>query len=170
MGAHERPPRLTEDDIKAICPRLEHDRAFRIASPPDSGQNCFGWAAGERKRWDPVPTMAPTRAGVFWPAGVPLLKTVNAFVAAYATIGYEPCPGPEREAGFEKIALYVDESGEPLHASHQSESGTWTSKLGGANDIEHGSPEAVETPFFGRPLYYLRRPVRDSGRSPDGSR
>ena len=41
------------------------------------------------------------------------------------------------EAGFEKIAIFVDATGEPTHAARQMGSGMWTSKLGTAHDIAH---------------------------------
>jgi hypothetical protein len=160
MGSSKRLHLVTEEEIKAICAGLQTDPHFDITSPEDFGQNCFGFAADEKRRWDPAPIMAPTTAGVFWPAGVPLLNTVSAFRAAYATIGYEPCPDAEVEAGFEKIALYVDESGEPTHAARQYESGIWASKLGGGNDIVHGSPEALDSTLLGRAAHFLRRRIR----------
>ena len=86
------------------------------------------------------------------------MPTLAAFIAAYATIGFEPCDDGQPEAGFEKIAIYVDDAGEPVHAARQLPSGVWTSKLGGANDIEHGSPEGVEAPLCGKASQYLRRP------------
>lgn len=150
---------MTEDELRDIFPSLAADEQFRISSPHDHGYNCFAWAAGEdHRRWDPVPTLAPTRAGVYWPEGVPLLPSRAAFVAAYGTIGYEICDSPELEDGFEKVVLYENASGEPVHASRQLSSGAWTSKLGGGNDIEHGSTTGLEAPLTGSPAVYLRRP------------
>lgn len=141
-----------------MFPNLVTDAAFRITSPHDYGYNCFAWAAGEDgRRWDPVLEIAPTRAGVYWPADVPVLPSRSAFVAAFATIGYEVCAGPELEDGFEKVVLYENESGEPVHASRQLPGGEWTSKLGNANDIEHGVPEGLAAPLCGTPAVYLRR-------------
>jgi hypothetical protein len=52
-------------------------------------------------------------------SGVPAEETLDAFAAAFATIGYVLCAGPEREAGFEKIAVYALASGAPTHAARQ---------------------------------------------------
>jgi hypothetical protein len=151
---------VTEEEIKDICPQLERDPHFRIASPVDLGQNCFGFAAGDARRWDPAPVMSPTRAGIYWPPGVPSLNTVNAFIQAYETIGYTQCDDDQYEEGYEKVAVYISDSDEPLHAARQQEGGIWASKLGGGNDIEHGSPETIEgSRMLGRAAYYLRRPL-----------
>jgi hypothetical protein len=151
---------MTEDELRDIFPNLVGDASFRIASPHDHGYNCFAWAAGEdERRWDPVLEIAPTRAGVYWPPGVPLLPSRNAFVAAFASIGYAVCEGPALEAGYEKVVIYENASGEPVHASRQLPSGVWTSKLGGANDIEHGEPDGLTAPLCGAPAVYLRRPL-----------
>ena len=149
---------MNADEICDIFPGLTTDPHFRIASPQDHAYNCFAWAAGEDHRWwDPVPLIAPTQAGVHWPADVPVLPSRAAFIAAYATIGYEVCTAPELEDGFEKIALYENADGEPIHAARQLDSGIWTSKLGGANDIEHGGPDTVAAPLSGAPAVFLRR-------------
>jgi hypothetical protein len=150
---------MTEEDILALCPALADDPNFRITSPPNPANNCFGWTAGdENRRWDATPTMAPTRAGLYWPPGIPLLNTISAYMAAYETIGYAECEGPEPEEGMEKIALYVNPHEEPGHAARQLPSGTWTSRLGAANDIEHGAPEGVENLMFGRAVRFMKRP------------
>jgi len=150
---------MNAEEICVIFPGLTVDPHFRIASPHDPAYNCFAWAAGDDHRWwDPVPLIAPTRAGVHWPAHVPVLLSRAAFIAAYATIGYEVCADPKLEEGFEKIALYENADGEPVHAARQLDSGVWTSKLGRANDIEHGAPETIEAPLSGAPALFLRRP------------
>ncbi len=46
---------------------------------------------------------------------------------------------------FEKIAIYVDTDGVPTHAARQLPDGSWTSKLGDWEDIQHQTLEALET-------------------------
>ncbi|MGL6097589.1 MAG: DUF7689 domain-containing protein [Fimbriiglobus sp.] len=59
---------------------------YRPTSPPDDGYNCIAWAAGEADRW-----WWPDPFGVsFWPPGVPRAESVEAFVAAYTTLGFRP--------------------------------------------------------------------------------
>jgi hypothetical protein len=59
-------------------------------------------------------------------------------VAAFATLGYEPCEGEAVEPGWERIALYGTADGVLTHAARQLLNGRWTSKLGCWEDIEHG--------------------------------
>jgi hypothetical protein len=81
---------------------------------------------------------------------------VAAFVAAFGTLGYEPCADGTLEDGFEKIAIYRSPSG-IQHAARQLSTGRWTSKLGGLEDIEHGSPAELEGAEYGQVVQYLRR-------------
>lgn len=81
---------------------------------------------------------------------------LSAFVAAFGTLGYEPCSDGDLEDGFEKIAIYRSPSG-IQHAARQLGTGRWTSKLGGLEDIEHGSPAELEGVEYGRVVQYLRR-------------
>ncbi len=80
-----------------------------------------------------------------------------AFVAAFETLGYEPCADGALEGGFEKIAIYRSPSG-VQHVARQLGTGRWTSKLGGLEDIEHDSPTELEGVEYGRVVQYLRRP------------
>src|SRR5262249_26347171 len=121
--------------------------------------NCIAWAAGEHDRWWwPDPQM-----DYYWPDGVPREQTVEAFIEAYRTIGYEVCLDGVREAGFQKIVIYAKNNGEPTHAARQLPDGTWTSKLGQNVDVEHSTPESIlqfqDCYRYGRPLHYMRRPI-----------
>ena len=125
-----------------------------IESPRDRAYNCIAWAAGETTRfWWPDP-MGTT----YWPAGAPSEETVGAFIQAYATLGYSPCESAALEQDFEKIAVYTKDA-KPTHAARQLRNGSWTSKLGRQEDIEHESPEAIEGPAYGKVAVILRRPV-----------
>ena len=64
-------------------------------------------------------------------------ETLQAYILAYKTLGYEICNGDTLEAGYQKIAIYVDSIGIPTHAARQLANGKWTSKLGWLEDIEH---------------------------------
>jgi hypothetical protein len=124
---------------EAYFPRLTRI-AYRVTSPATPNYNCIAHAAGRSDSWW-WPEDAP---GVLWPEGVAKEATVTAFVEAYAQDGYEECSSPALEAGFEKIALYVDLDGVPTHAAHQLPDGSWSSKLGEWEDIEHATLEALE--------------------------
>ncbi len=81
-----------------------------------------------------------------------------AFVAAFSTLGYEPCADGALEDGFEKVAIYESPQGVE-HASRQLRTGRWTSKLGNREDIEHESPTELEGDLYGEVKQYMRRPA-----------
>ena len=97
----------------------------------------------------------------YWPLGIRRAETVQAFMQAYATLGFERCTDGSLEAGVEKIALFGKTRGAtvvPTHAALQLESGQWTSKLGELQDINHVTANAVAGPLYGSILCYLARP------------
>lgn len=134
---------------------------YAITSEPTIQYNCIAWAAGDATRW-----WWPDSWGEgYWPAGVDRVETLEAFVEAYRTLGYEPCVTSAHEDGFEKVAIYVDRDELPQHAARQLENGRWTSKLGELEDIEH-TLEGLEGAHYGRIAQVLRRPIP---RSDDGA-
>jgi hypothetical protein len=133
---------------------------YRVTSPADDGYNCIAWSATETDRWwwpDPL------GAG-YWPEGVVRAETQEAFVAAYATIGFVSAVDDSLQPGVEKIAVYA-KGGRPTHAARQLPSGRWTSKLGRAEDIEHDLP-ALAGDVYGAVAFILQRP-RPTGDSPE---
>jgi hypothetical protein len=149
---------VTEDDIKTIFPALADDPAFRVSSDAEPGYNCIAFAAGDTDQvWEPMGSAAVTPAGTYWPPGVVAFSTVNAHVAAFQSIGYEICATDEFEDGWEKVVIYALADGTPVHAARQVGPATWTSKLGGAEDIEHDSPERLNGSWYGEPAVVLRR-------------
>ena len=84
-------------------------------------------------------------------------------VAAFAAIGFEPCESGKPEPGFEKVALYADSSRRYTHATRQLPNGTWISKLGQAEDIEHDTAEDVAGGVYGEVAGFMRRPVAAGG-------
>lgn len=83
----------------------------RITSARTPAYDCIACAANDETRWwwpDP---------DSFWPASAPLEESVDAFVAAYASVGYAPCQHGASEAGFEKIAIFATPDGRPQHAA-----------------------------------------------------
>ena len=94
---------------------------------------------------------------VYWPPDVPREVTLEAFVSAYAALGYVDC-GEDGgfEEGFEKVALYAKD-GIPCHAARQIDACYWTSKLGRGEDISHRL-EHLEGEHYGKVVQYLKRP------------
>lgn len=130
--------------------------AYQVTSPATRDYNCIAWAAGDTKRWW-WPDLDPDDDTMYWPANVPVEETLAAVAAAFATIGYAPWSGEEREEGFEKVALFARD-GEPTHAARQLPSGRWTSKLGRSEDIEHDL-RAICGEVYGIVAMILRRPI-----------
>ena len=127
------------------------------ATPPGgpfTPYNCWAFAAGESlKRWEPDPSNQ-----YFWPAEAPREYTIPAFVAAYGTIGYERCSDGSLEVSYEKIVIYTTPDGVVRHAARQLSDGRWISKMGHAEDIIHGTPEALNNSPYGQAVLYMGRP------------
>src|SRR5205823_3917683 len=105
--------------------------------------NCIAWAVGRTDRpWWPA-----AGGDAYWPDGIPNEETVEAFVLAFATLGFEPCDRGDPEPGYEKIALYARD-GKPTHAARQLPDGKWTSKLGKESVVTHNTPRGVEGPVY----------------------
>jgi hypothetical protein len=94
----------------------------------------------------------------FWPPQVPRVLSLDAFRAAFATLGYVECVGEEPEPGFEKIAVFADDQGIPRHAARQTSTSRWTSKLGIMEDIEHALHD-LEGSLYGSVMLIMKRPV-----------
>ena len=139
--------------LEAIFPGLT-GAGYEITSPKSEAYNCIAWAAGDVQHWWwPVPA-----AETFWPPAVPREATLEAFVAAFATLGYETCQNPNWEPGYEKVALYAKEAA-PTHAARQCPDGRWTSKLGALEDVIHESLECLAGAIYGQATVFLRRPA-----------
>jgi hypothetical protein len=129
-------------------------RTYEITSPPDGSYNCAAWAAEDDSQWwEPTPNPV---GGWFWPAGVPRVKTIDAYVEAFESIGYEVCDDDSLEEGYQKVVLYGSR-GFFLHAARQLPDGRWASKLGMCQDIEHPTADTLEGGDYGNILVRLRR-------------
>lgn len=127
---------------------------FEETSPPSQKYNCIAWAAGSASQWW-WPYQHPA---YYWPEGLTREVTLDAFLRAFVSLGFEPCPTGELEAGFEKVAIYALR-GKPTLAARQLADGGWTSKLGKEVDITHALG-GLEGPVYGQVAAYLRRPLR----------
>lgn len=129
-----------------------------VKSPQSNAYNCIAWAVGDNTRWWwPV----PLRGINYWPRGIPREETLDAFVRAFATLGFSACADGFLQDGVEKVALFAKQVGAqlvPTHAALQLESGEWTSKLGPLEDINHSALDAVNGPLYGRVVKFLARP------------
>jgi hypothetical protein len=140
--------------LEAVFPGLVGN-GYRVTSPRDGDYNCVAWAAGDTRNW----WWPGQDAGKeYWPAGVARERTRDAFVAAFATLGYAACESELVEAGHEKIALFCHADGRPTHVARQLGDGRWTSKLGKAEDIEHPLHD-LEGAVYGSVVLVMKRPV-----------
>lgn len=122
---------------------------YQVTSASDVRYNCIAWAAGaDSQWWEPSP-------GGHWPPGIKRGLTLDAFIQAFAALGYEPCETDELERGVEKVAFFVSH-GEVTHAARQLPSGRWTSKLGVDVDIEHAL-RSLEGGVYGEVAQVLSR-------------
>lgn len=134
---------------------------FDKTSDEDRRYNCIAHAAGDDTRWWwPV-----ALGGYYWPPNVPRTPTIDSFVQAYMTLGYELSNDGEYEDGYEKVAIFADDNGNALHAARQLPDGQWTSKLGQWIDISHekvaavtGSPVADSD--YGHVALFMLRAIR----------
>jgi hypothetical protein len=68
------------------------------------------------------------------------------------------CDSREYEPGFDKVALYADDTGTPTHAARWwQEDGGWSSKLGEENDILHHTLESLEGGDYGTVVQIFKR-------------
>ena len=137
-----------------IFPKLQ-DGNYNVTSPKDCAYNCVAWAAGETGSWwDHV--------FGYWPKNARRDGSIAAYVEVFVSLGFEACATPQHEAGFEKIAIY-GVGGQFTHVAKQLPSGSWTSKLGSLEDIEHQDLASISIPDYGRPVQFLRRPNPPAG-------
>jgi len=140
-------------DLESAFPRLRFSQ-WAITSEAALTYNCVAWAAGEDDRfWWPDAV-----EDYYWPPAVPRAETIEAFVAAFESLGYTRCADGSVEPEAEKVAIYTNPVGVPKHAARQLPDGGWTSKLGPDVDIRHHNPQAVAGAIYGMPTVFLRRP------------
>ena len=90
--------------------------------------------------WEPV-------IGRFWPSVRRITITKSScLVRIFERSGFVVCDTDELEPEFEKIAIYGS-AGAYAHAARQlNEDGTWTSKLGTEDDINHATLQVLVGP------------------------
>lgn len=134
---------------------------YQVTSPKSEEYNCFAWAVEENDRWwQPIPGEQ-----FYWPDGVPQEETLEAYVQAYQTLGYERAGNEILETRYQKIAIYVDLNGIPTHAARQLPNGKWTSKLGWLEDIEH-ELDGLAGEMYGTVAQILKCPIQFNSANP----
>jgi hypothetical protein len=138
--------------MKNAFPHLNGNN-FKQTSPETSDYNCIAWAAEEDDRfWWPIP------AGIaYWPQGVSRSESIESFLDAFRNLGYEICQSGGLEIEYQKVAIYVNNNGNPTHMARQLPDGSWTSKLGQNIDINHSTLDALHGPAYGTVTTFMRR-------------
>jgi len=127
-------------------PNLAGKNDWRIKSPWDDGYRCIAWAACRTQRvwwpWDD-----PNH---YWPPGYykyPFLSPVP--VTAFAEMfekefGYIVCASKNFEFGYQKVAIFANDSGVTHMARQRFFGRGWLSKAGPWEDIVHRELKDVE--------------------------
>lgn len=137
-----RPEAVVRAELEAIFPNLA-SAEWAPKSPWDTKYQCIAWAACEtHRKWWPIDNPPECH----WPPGVPLDDTVECFVAAFATLGYEKCQSASFELGYQKVAIYANNLRIVRHMARQRLfGGGWLSKIGDYEDIFHRQLSDIET-------------------------
>lgn len=143
------------NDLEAIFPQLVPQH-YRITSPISKRYNCVAWAAGDEGKWW-WPGDGSNES--YWPPSAPQEESLAAFVAAFASLDYKSCTDSSLESEFERIAIFVDENGVPTHVARQLDNGSWTSKIGELEDIEHRLSD-LEGSAYGTVAQIMKRARR----------
>ena len=130
-----------------------------VTSPRSRQYNCIAWAAeiDNKQIWPDGAEGIAAEPAIEWPEGIPNEETPESFVAYFQSLGYQLCDGPDFEAGFLKVAIFVKE-GRPTHACRQLPCQRWTSKMGWDGvDIVHDDLECIEGDQYGKATIYVKR-------------
>jgi hypothetical protein len=91
---------------------------------------------------------------------VPREHTIEAYQKAFEASGFAVCSSAALEPGLQKVALYATGT-EPQHAARQLPTGSWTSKIGISDDIEHETLEALEGEDYSKVVLIMQQPSRN---------
>ena len=101
--------------LRAAFPGLQ-TTSFRVTSPADPLYNCIAWAAGSNVDWWwPLEDARKTH----WPADVPRVLTLDAFVSAFLTLATRAkmkLPRPDS-----RRSHCCNSKGTPMHAASTDE-------------------------------------------------
>jgi hypothetical protein len=140
--------------------------SYEPQSNRNPGYNCFAWAIRDS---DHVVAPPGTASWARWSDKVPTWETLATYIQFYECEGgFERCVDGSLEQGYEKIALFTSENGDPLHAARQLPSGRWTSKLGKGIDVEHDLDTIDGQELVGSLAVFMKRPCPGPPPDPPG--
>jgi len=142
--------------IRLLCPNANDSNCY-VSSDETTRYNCVALALGDEMRWwEPTPG-----AQYYWPTSKNRDYSIGAYIAMFASLGFVACETSNVEDRYEKVVIYADSSNEFRHVALQSRTGGWVSKLGDLEDVEHDSPEVLESDIYGTPRMFMRRELKD---------
>jgi phenylalanyl-tRNA synthetase alpha subunit len=125
---------------------------YKVTSQDTIDYNCVAWAVEDQESWWwPKPNNED-----YWPPNIPREETIEAFVIMFQSLNYETCEASDLEKGYQKIAIYTLNN-KPTHVARQLSDGTWTSKLGQYEDIQHHTLEGLEGEKYGTVTIVMKR-------------
>jgi len=146
-------------ETEKCFPKLDQGN-YRVTSIKDKTYNCVAWAVGDTTHfWYDAKIK-----GYYWPPGARSADTLDGWKDVFQIHNYSVCGSHDFEAELEKVAIYVNDKGEPEHVARQTGDGTWSSKLGKGCDIQHDTLEILEGELYGRVAVIMQRPCKDGKR------
>ena len=142
---------MTSANLENLFPGLKSG-AYSITSPEEVRYNCVAWANGDTSLWwdhHPGP-------GIYWPQRLRRSANVEVYIRIFTDQGYEITTSAGQEEGYEKVAIFSSAEGKFSHVAKMLSSGSWSSKLGALEDIEHSTLEVLQAKY-GSVFCHLRR-------------
>jgi hypothetical protein len=148
------PKRLAPEDEK-LFPGLV-TAGYHVASRKDATYNCVAFAMGDTSHWWDTSQLP----GFYWPPGVKRSGELDSLTSACKHQGFEICENGNLEAGYEKIALYVDNNGDWAHVAKQV-GNQWCSKLGDEEDVLHPTPHCFsDSKYRWHWVHFMKRRIK----------
>ena len=137
--------------IEAEFPNLKKHK-YKITSPVSPEYNCIAWVVGDNTKW----WWPDMQYIAYWPEYIPREISLDSFIRLFTSLGYMLCEDEMFEKGYEKVAIFIDNTGVPTHTTRQLLNGRWTSKLGKYIDIEHGL-KGLTNSSYGKVAQIMKR-------------
>jgi hypothetical protein len=136
--------------LERLFPSLS-ESGYSKSSERDPEYNCFAFAVHDTKQyWQKVAVH-----GYYWP--LERDDRLEDWIEALRLNNFKVTNDWNLEAGFERVCIYVNDAGSPEHVARQLESGSWTSKIGRDEDIEHLTLDGLKGKEYGELKIMMKR-------------
>ena len=154
--------KYTQQDRRTIInwfPALRKDPNFEITSDCTPAYNCIGWALGMNDVW--VGIYNPANYAWSWrPKEVRCDEIKESLVELFLYFGFEISDNDLPEDGYDKVALYADDSCW-THAAKIIAPNVYHSKIGTAWDIKHSGGDVFDHTEYGNVFIIMKRRIAD---------